>query len=51
MAILRFGTIEVPEGHSSGIIAKAADLFTGYLMLDAWIGVPFHQKGSFRLEV
>jgi hypothetical protein len=38
MAILRFGTIEVPEGHSSGIIAKAADLFTGYLMLDAWIG-------------
>jgi hypothetical protein len=38
MAILRASTIMLPRGHSSETIAQAADMFVGYLMLDAWIG-------------
>lgn len=38
IAILRTNTIMLPRGHSSEAIARAADTFVGYLMLDAWIG-------------
>lgn len=38
MAILHARTIELPIDYQSDAVILAADLFTGYLMLDAWIG-------------
>jgi hypothetical protein len=38
IAVLRANTIMLPQGYGSNPIAQAADLFVGYLLLDAWIG-------------
>jgi len=38
MAILRARDIELPIDYQSDAVVLAADLFTGYLMLDAWVG-------------
>lgn len=38
MAILHAKTVELPVSHKTKAVVLAADLFVGYLMLDAWIG-------------
>jgi hypothetical protein len=38
IAVLRANTIMLPHGYGSASITRAADLFVGYLLLDAWIG-------------
>jgi len=38
IAVLRANTIRLPLGYGSNSTTHAADLFVGYLLLDAWIG-------------
>lgn len=38
MAVMRRPNVMLPDGYADAAMHSAADVFTGYLMLDAWIG-------------